>query len=81
MQKNAKARILRLAKASRALLTAFTTVEGKWEKKVGVEMKEIANLHYGVTIVETRKDFAIEKMERSVGRMISWRTMSTAFTK
>ena len=81
MQKNAKARILRLAKASRALLTAFTTVEVKWEKKAGVEMKEIANLHYGVTIVETRKDFAIEKMERSVGRMMSWRTMITAFTK
>ena len=38
MQKNAKARILRLAKASRALLTAFTTVEVKWEKKAGVEL-------------------------------------------
>ena len=81
MQKNAKAMILRLAKASRALLTAFTTVEVKWEKKSGVEMKEIANLYYGATIVEQRKDFAIEKMERSVGRMISWRTMITAFTK
>ena len=81
MTGNAKARISRLVKASRAFLTVHTTVEVKWEKKAGVEMKEIANLYYGVTIVEQRKDFAIEKMERSVGRMISWRTMITAFTK
>ena len=44
MTGNAKARILRLVKASRAFLTVHTTVEVKWEKKAGVEMKEIANL-------------------------------------
>ena len=81
MTENAKAQILRLVKASRAFLTARMTVEVKWQKKLGVEMKENANLYHGVTLVEARINSAIEKMERSVGRMTSWSKMITAFTK